>query len=687
VTKRGWTLLLAGAMVASIAMAVGAPSATADVSYRDISSDGPLTDVIVGNELSCQVAHQADGDYELYPPDVAPGDCGTFLAIGPAGHSTLYSPDFLDHEDTAIEMTSTPFTPETQSEVTGTGTVADPYQVVTTVAAGSTGLTLTETDSYVTGTEAYQTDVTITNASDSTQTGILYRAGDCFLQGSNSGTGVVDTESSSVGCQAASGRIETWVPVTSGADYYESDYASVWSQIDDQEPFPNTCDCDISEDNGAGLSWNTSIPADSSVTYSQITAFSPEGSLPLSMTKTADSDSVSAGETDGYTITIENPNDGSAALSSIVDDLPAGFSYVDGSTTGLTSSDPDVEGQTLTWSGSFVVPGTGTASLHFDVSASSTPGDYFNSASGSASGVAVAPTGPTAEVTVTGGEGEGADVGVSTSAQPATVSPGATVLFHSDVVNNGPENATDVQFGDDISSNGSIVSVTPSRGSCSVDGDFVSCEIGGLSSGAGATVDVQVQTPGEPGSVSSDATVSAFQSDPNPDNNEASASTEPCSDCSGGYVSRGGRVTGPPIGGDVTQSASFQAPSSVTGQITSQNLADSPCAEPPGFESYGDVFLVEAPAITGNKVYVERFKLITSADSSVGVPPHEPLSDVTLLRGCIEIPQCLSGKRMRDSIPSGFEGCVRRVHRNNQTKIVTIVEFDTGNDPPIRGGG
>jgi len=30
---------------------------------------------------------------------------------------------------------------------------------------------------------------------------------------------------------------------------------------------------------------------------------------------------------------------------------------------------------------------------------------------------------------------------------------------------------------------------------------------------------------------------------------------------------------------------------------------------------------------------------------------------------------------------------VFRVHRNTRTKVVTISELDTGNDPPIRGGG
>ena len=39
------------------------------------------------------------------------------------------------------------------------------------------------------------------------------------------------------------------------------------------------------------------------------------------------------------------------------------------------------------------------------------------------------------------------------------------------------------------------------------------------------------------------------------------------------------------------------------------------------------------------------------------------------------------------SIPEGYQGCVYNVRRDAYTKVVTISELDTGQDPPIRGGG
>ena len=64
--------------------------------------------------------------------------------------------------------------------MTGTGTTVDPFKIVTVVNLGTTGLRITQTDSYVVGQESYRTDVTVANTSTLAQTAQLYRAGDCF---------------------------------------------------------------------------------------------------------------------------------------------------------------------------------------------------------------------------------------------------------------------------------------------------------------------------------------------------------------------------------------------------------------------------------------------------------------------------------------------------------------------------
>jgi hypothetical protein len=169
-----------------------------------------------------------------------------------------------------------------QSGVTGAGTEANPYSVTTVANAAATGLKITQTDTYIVNREGYRTDVKVENTSGGTLTGIVYRAGDCFLQGSDEGYGFLDTSAGAAGCSknpnnSPAGRIEQWYPITGGANYQQGHFNSIWLRIGQKLAFANTCDCTLSQDNGAGISWNFSLPAGQSATYSHFTVFSPEG--------------------------------------------------------------------------------------------------------------------------------------------------------------------------------------------------------------------------------------------------------------------------------------------------------------------------------------------------------------------------------------------------------------------------
>jgi uncharacterized repeat protein (TIGR01451 family) len=409
----------AAAVLATCMVVVGASAMERDkgivnmskvlaVPYTPISSAGPLTNVWLGNELSAQIAHTDDSSYEVFPSSTIPGDYGTFLLID----GVLYSPDFNNHDGTASSSigTYTAFTPVSQSAVTGSGTAGSPYEVVTVASVGSTGLSVTQTDSYVVGDEFYRTDMVFTNSTGAAISAVLYRAMDCYLGGSDSGYGFVS--GSSVGCavnpnNTPPGRIEQLVPITPGNAYYEAYYDDVWAAIGAHAPFNNTCQCATNIDNGAGLSWNISVPAGGSVTVSHYTVFSPTGIVALSTSKTADQSASAAGATNGYTITFGNPNAEVATLTTISDALPAGFTYVAGSSSGATTSDPTINGQQLTWSGAFAIPAGGSTSLHFQVHVATVSGTYYNQAGGEATGYAVAPTGDTAPITV-GGAGAAA---------------------------------------------------------------------------------------------------------------------------------------------------------------------------------------------------------------------------------------------------------------------------------------
>src|SRR2546422_691448 len=227
---------------------------------------------------------------------------------------------------------------------------------------------------------------------------LLYRAGDCFLQSSDFGFGRVGP-GGAIACTAdttATSRIEQWVPITSGSHYYETFYSTGWHRIGLKTAFPDTCDCATREDNWAGLSWAVTVPAGLTTTISHLTVFSPQGTVPLTTAKTADSATAAGRSAAGYTITPSNSNVAALTLNSIFDELPALFNYTARSTKGVTTSHPAMAGQHLTWSGPFSVPGSGSVSLYYGVTVRALPGDYFNNAGGDPGSAAVAPTSPPA---------------------------------------------------------------------------------------------------------------------------------------------------------------------------------------------------------------------------------------------------------------------------------------------------
>ncbi len=396
--------LLVALFLISGVLVLAAGPALADA---NITTTGPLTSVFTSNDLNCAVNHTGDTSAEFYGGTA----CATLIATG----GTLYGPANIPAGDNASPRTT--FTIVSQSEVSGAGTSANPYKVTTVVQAGTSGLTLTQTDSYVVGEESYTTDVAIHNTSGGSRSAILYRAGDCYLQNSDTGFGRID--GAAVSCVASDGqptpgpgtRIEQWFPISPGSHYMEDSYSTMWAAIGTQANFPDTCTCATLLDNAGGISWGVTVPAGATETRSSIITFSPLGNLPLATSKTADQTSVAAGGTDGYTITVSNPNSASVTLSSIQDTLPAGFTYVPGSSSGATSSDPSISSGVLTWTGSFSVPANGQRTQHFSVTASSTTGQYYNEATATAVGVTVAPTGPTAPVTVTSEGGGGTTTG------------------------------------------------------------------------------------------------------------------------------------------------------------------------------------------------------------------------------------------------------------------------------------
>lgn len=285
-----WRGLLAG-VVAALALAAGPGSASANVPFADIASSGPLDHVVIGNDLSCQAHFVTDSVASFYPPDTSPGDCGTFVSVD----GTVYSPDFDNHDRTATSFSNpgwTPYTPAGQTPVTGSGTSADPFTVVTVVAAGD--IAIRQTNTYVKGNRFFSTNMEVANDSGTTHSIVLYRGADCYLAESDFGYGFLNNATGGVFCSLnpnnnPKARVIGFTPLTPGATHIETAFTTLWSSINGS-PFPNTVDAEVFQDNAAGIAWAFSLPptgpltrsgdtatASAGVSYAETTAVDPTG--------------------------------------------------------------------------------------------------------------------------------------------------------------------------------------------------------------------------------------------------------------------------------------------------------------------------------------------------------------------------------------------------------------------------
>ena len=102
---------LGGVAAVAILLSLAWPSLVGAVD-GEITSEGPLTRIIVTPDLNCQVAHRVDASFEFFGADL--GACGTFLAVG----GSLYGPAAVPSGDFGGSVA---WRPVSQRPATGSG--------------------------------------------------------------------------------------------------------------------------------------------------------------------------------------------------------------------------------------------------------------------------------------------------------------------------------------------------------------------------------------------------------------------------------------------------------------------------------------------------------------------------------------------------------------------------------------
>ena len=159
-------------------------------------------------------------------------------------------------------------------------------------------------------------------------------------------------------------------------------------------------------------------------------------------------------------------------------------------------------------------------------------------------GTLVNVNGTNKKISYVGGDGNdvvlaalSADLSVTKTDSPDPVTEGNLLTYTLTVSNAGPDDATNVVLTDTLPGSVTFVSATPSQGAPCTGTTTITCNLGAISNGNNATVQIVV-IPNTPGSITNNATATAFENDGTPatDSENTSVSAAVCTTPAPGMV-------------------------------------------------------------------------------------------------------------------------------------------------------
>jgi hypothetical protein len=244
-----------------------AADAGAVVPFQRMTSSGPITSVVVGNDLSCQLTVQGNPQPSFEPIGAEPADCGVYIRATntSTGEVTLFGPSdrvFLPNPDQ-------PYTPDTGNGPDGQQLiVSGPTSAVSTrVLLGTTGLAALQTDILTNGSDVYGTNVEVINNDPAVTYNVtVFKVALCYLQGGTGGdVGFHNRPGNAfeqVGCVTEPGvspaRSEGLDGFGEPLNWVVEQYGATDTLLR-AGAFPNTCLCGQASDLLVALSWTRDI--------------------------------------------------------------------------------------------------------------------------------------------------------------------------------------------------------------------------------------------------------------------------------------------------------------------------------------------------------------------------------------------------------------------------------------------
>jgi uncharacterized repeat protein (TIGR01451 family)/fimbrial isopeptide formation D2 family protein len=251
----------------------------------------------------------------------------------------------------------------------------------------------------------------------------------------------------------------------------------------------------------------------------------------LQVTKVASASTVNAGESDSYTVTVDNTGAGVAREVKILDTLPSGMTYQAHSATASPStgfSELSAAGSSVEWEIASIEAGHSVQiTVPVGTEASLTAGTRLTNVVAVHSVEETAPVQAEGTITTTASADVVAHKRVLGNNEAV---PGEHLTYEVSATNNGPSLARAVKLLDTLPASVSYVSATSG---CTQSAGTVTCEAGDLEPGRTASFQIVVAvTSGATGTIANTVHAESTTPDPEPANNTASVETptEPSAD-------------------------------------------------------------------------------------------------------------------------------------------------------------